>query len=42
MTEQTNDTQPKRSRGARIAFIVTGAVTGVLAAGLLAVGGVAL
>jgi hypothetical protein len=42
MTEQTNDTQPTRSRGARIALIVTGAVTGLLAAGLLAVGGVAL
>jgi hypothetical protein len=42
MTEQTTDTQPKRSRPARIAFIVTGAITGLLAAGLLAVGGVAL
>jgi hypothetical protein len=42
MTEQTNDTQPKRSRGARIALIVTGALTGLVAAGLLAVGGVAL
>jgi hypothetical protein len=42
MTEQTIDSQPKRSRGARIALIVTGAVTGLLAAGLLAVGGVAL
>jgi hypothetical protein len=42
MNEQTIDTQPKRSRGARIALIVTGAVTGLLAAGLLAVGGVAL
>jgi hypothetical protein len=42
MTEQTTDNQPKRSRGARIALIVTGAVTGLLAAGLLAVGGVAL
>jgi hypothetical protein len=42
MTEQTIDTQPKRSRGARIALVVTGAVTGLLAASLLAVGGVAL
>ena len=42
MTEQTTDIQPKRSRGARIALIVTGAMTGLLAAGLLAVGGVAL
>jgi hypothetical protein len=42
MTSETTNTQPKRSRGARIALIVTGAVTGVLAAGLLAVGGVAL
>jgi hypothetical protein len=42
MTEQTTDNQPKRSRPARIALIVTGAVTGLLAAGLLAVGGVAL
>jgi hypothetical protein len=42
MNEQTTDTQPKRSRGARIALVVTGAVTGLLAAGLLAVGGVAL
>src|ERR671915_2088229 len=42
MTEQTIDSQPKRSRGARIALIVTGAITGLLAAGLLAVGGVAL
>jgi hypothetical protein len=42
MTEHTTDIQPKRSRGARIALIVTGAVTGLLAAGLLAVGGVAL
>ena len=42
MTEQMIDTQPKRSRGARIALIVTGAVTGLLATGLLAVGGVAL
>ena len=42
MTEQTIDSQPKRSRGARIALIVTGAVTGLLAAGFLAVGGVAL
>ena len=42
MTEQTTDTPPKRSRAARIALIATGAVTGLLAAGLLAVGGVAL
>jgi hypothetical protein len=42
MTEQTTDTQPKRSRPARIALIVTGAITGLAAAGLLAVGGVAL
>jgi hypothetical protein len=42
MNEQTIDTRPKRSRGARIALIVTGAVTGLLAAGLLLVGGVAL
>jgi hypothetical protein len=42
MTEQTINSQPKRSRAARIALIVTGAVTGLLAAGLLAVGGVAL
>ncbi|HEV3376634.1 MAG TPA: hypothetical protein VG126_05080 [Thermoleophilaceae bacterium] len=42
MTEQTTYNQPKRSRGARIALIVTGAVTGLLAAGLLAVGGAAL
>jgi hypothetical protein len=42
MTEQTTQTQPKRSRGGRIALIVTGALTGLLAAGLLAVGGVAL
>jgi hypothetical protein len=42
MTEQTTDIQPKRSRGARIALVVTGAVTGLLAAGLLAIGGVAL
>jgi hypothetical protein len=41
MTE-TTDIKPRRSRGARIALIVTGAVTGLLAAGLLAVGGVAL
>jgi hypothetical protein len=42
MNEQSIDTQPKRSRAARIALLVTGAVTGLLAAGLLAVGGVAL
>ena len=42
MTEQTTHTQPKRSRPARIALIVTGAITGLAAAGLLAVGGVAL
>ena len=42
MTEQTTNLQPKRSRGARIALMVTGAVTGLLAAGLLAIGGVAL
>jgi hypothetical protein len=40
--DSTTDIQPKRSRGARIALIVTGAVTGLLAAGLLAIGGVAL
>ena len=38
----TTEIQPKRSRGARIALIVTGAITGLLAAGLLAVGGAAL
>jgi hypothetical protein len=42
MTEQATDFKPRRSRGARIALVVTGAVTGLLAAGLLAVGGVAL
>jgi hypothetical protein len=42
MNEQTIDTPPKRSRPARIALIVTGAITGLVAAGLLAVGGVAL
>jgi hypothetical protein len=42
MTEQTTETQPKRSRAARIALIVTGAVTALAAAGLLAVGAVAL
>jgi hypothetical protein len=42
MTEQTTHIQTKRSRGARIALIVTGAITGLLAAGLLAVGGAAL
>jgi hypothetical protein len=42
MTEQTTDTQPKRSRPARIALIVTGAITGLAAAGLLAIGGAAL
>jgi hypothetical protein len=42
MTEQTTDIQPKRSRPAQIALIVTGAITGLLAVGLLAVGGVAL
>jgi hypothetical protein len=42
MTEQTTQTQPKRSRGARIALIVTGALTALAAAGLLAVGGAAL
>jgi hypothetical protein len=41
MTEQTSRTQHKRSRPARIALIV-GAITGLAAAGLLAVGGVAL
>ena len=41
MTEQTTQTQPKRSRGARIALIVTGALTALAAAGLLAVGGAA-
>jgi hypothetical protein len=39
---ETTEIQPKRSRGARIALIVTGAITGLLAAGLLAVGGAAL
>jgi hypothetical protein len=42
MTEQSTDTRPKRSRPARIALIATGAITGLLAAGLLAIGGVAL
>jgi hypothetical protein len=42
MTEQTTHIQPRRSRGARVALIVTGAITGLLAAGLLAVGGAAL
>ena len=42
MNEQTTDIENRRSRGARIALIVTGAVTGLLAAGLLFVGGVAL
>ena len=42
MKEQTMNIQPKRSRGARIALIVTGAVTGLVAAGLLAVGAAAL
>ncbi len=42
MTEHTTETQPKRSRAARIALIVTGAITALAAAGLLAVGGVAL
>jgi hypothetical protein len=42
MTDQTTDTQPKRSRPAQIALIVTGAITGLAAAGLLAIGGAAL
>jgi hypothetical protein len=42
MTQQTTHTQPNRSRAARIALIVTGAIAGLAAAGLLAVGGVAL
>jgi hypothetical protein len=42
MTEQTTDPRPRRSRPARIALIVTAAITGLAAAGLLAVGGVAL
>jgi hypothetical protein len=42
MNDETMNMKPKRSRGARIALVVTGAVTGLLAAGLLAVGGVAL
>jgi len=42
MTEQTTDTQPRRSRPARIALIVTGVIAGLAAAGLLAIGGVAL
>jgi len=42
MTEQTTDTPPKRSRAARIALIATGAITGLAAAGVLAVGGAAL
>ncbi len=42
MTEQTTDTRPRRSLPARIALIVTGAITGLAAAGLLAVGSVAL
>jgi hypothetical protein len=42
MAQQIIETQPKRSRGARIALVVTGTVTALVAAGLLAVGGVAL
>jgi hypothetical protein len=39
---ETTDTQPRRSRAVRVALIVTGTVTALVAAGLLAVGGVAL
>jgi hypothetical protein len=42
MTAETTDTQRGRSRPARIALTVTGAVTGLAAVALLAVGGVAL
>jgi hypothetical protein len=42
MNMETTDTQPKRSRAVRVALIVTGGVTALVAAGLLAVGGVAL
>jgi hypothetical protein len=42
MTETTTNSQPTRSRAARIALVATGAVTALLAAGLLAIGGVAL
>jgi hypothetical protein len=42
MAQQNTDTQPKPSRAARIALVVTGAVTALVAAGLLTIGGVAL
>jgi hypothetical protein len=42
MNMETTDTQPRRSRAVRVALIVTGSVTALVAAGLLAVGGVAL
>jgi hypothetical protein len=42
MNEATTHIPPKRSRGARTVLIVTSAVTGLLAAGALAVGGLAL
>jgi hypothetical protein len=42
MTAETTDTQRGRSRPARIALTVTGAITGLAAVALLAVGGVAL
>jgi hypothetical protein len=42
MTEQTTHIQPRRSRPARIALVVTGAIISLAAVGLLAVGGVAL
>jgi hypothetical protein len=42
MTEQTTNTRPGRPRAARVALVMTGAITGLAAAGVLAVGGVAL
>jgi hypothetical protein len=42
MNEANTHNPPRRSRGARIALIATGAFTGILAAAALAVGGLAL
>jgi hypothetical protein len=42
MNDTNTHNPPRRSRGARTALIVAGTVTGLLAAGVLAVGGVAL
>jgi hypothetical protein len=42
MTEQTTDIQPTRSRPAQVALVVSGAIAGLAAVGLLAIGGVAL